>query len=207
MALTRKFLSALGIESDKIDEIITAHTETVDGLKEQRDQFKADAEKLPDVQKELETTKTELDSLKESAEKNGNNPYKEEYDKLKAEFDKYKEDQSAKEVLANKTSAYKALLKEAGISEKRIDSIIKVSADAIDKLELKDDGSVKDSENIVKGIGEEWADFKVQEGKVGANTSVPPANNGGEPRAKSRAAQLASEYHANLYGSNNSKED
>ena len=28
MALTRKFLSALGIESDKVDEIISAHTET-----------------------------------------------------------------------------------------------------------------------------------------------------------------------------------
>ena len=30
MALTRKFLAALGIEADKIDEIINAHSETVD---------------------------------------------------------------------------------------------------------------------------------------------------------------------------------
>ena len=44
MALTRKFLSALGIEEDKVDEIIKAHTETVDALKEQRDELKADAE-------------------------------------------------------------------------------------------------------------------------------------------------------------------
>ena len=32
MALTRKFLTAMGIEDDKIDEIITAHSETVNAL-------------------------------------------------------------------------------------------------------------------------------------------------------------------------------
>ncbi len=35
MALTRKFLAALGIEDDKVDEIIQAHTETVNGLKDE----------------------------------------------------------------------------------------------------------------------------------------------------------------------------
>ena len=51
MALTRKFLSALGIEADKIDEIINAHSETVDALKEERDNFKSNAEKYADIQK------------------------------------------------------------------------------------------------------------------------------------------------------------
>ena len=50
MALTRKFLKALGIEDEKVDEIISAHTETVDALKAERDGYKADAEKLPGVQ-------------------------------------------------------------------------------------------------------------------------------------------------------------
>ena len=44
MALSRRFLAALGIESDKVEEIITAHAETVDALKAERDEFKADAE-------------------------------------------------------------------------------------------------------------------------------------------------------------------
>ena len=35
MALTRKMLKALDIEGDKADQIIEAHTDTVDGLKEQ----------------------------------------------------------------------------------------------------------------------------------------------------------------------------
>jgi hypothetical protein len=53
MALTRKFLKAMGIEEEKIEQIIDAHTETVNALKEERDNFKADAEKLPNVQKQL----------------------------------------------------------------------------------------------------------------------------------------------------------
>ena len=44
MALKRNFLSALGIEADKIDEIINAHAETVDALKEERDEYKKKAE-------------------------------------------------------------------------------------------------------------------------------------------------------------------
>ena len=39
MSLTRKFLSAMGIEEDKIEQIIDAHTDTVNALKEARDGF------------------------------------------------------------------------------------------------------------------------------------------------------------------------
>ena len=45
MALTRKFLEALGIEQAKIDEIISAHTEVTDALKADRDSYKEKAEK------------------------------------------------------------------------------------------------------------------------------------------------------------------
>ena len=76
MALTRKFLSALGIEQDKIDEIITAHTETVDALKEQRDEYKEQAESVPNLTKELE-------DLKEQAEANKTDEWQEKYDTLK----------------------------------------------------------------------------------------------------------------------------
>ena len=57
MALTRKYLKALGIEDEKIEQIIEAHTETVDGLKNERDGFKASADKLAEVQKELDGLK------------------------------------------------------------------------------------------------------------------------------------------------------
>ena len=37
MALSRKFLAALDIPAEKIDEIIKAHSDTVEALKEERD--------------------------------------------------------------------------------------------------------------------------------------------------------------------------
>lgn len=170
MALTRKFLAALGIEDDKVDEIIQAHTDTVNGLKDEIEKYKADAEKLPAVTKERDDLK------KASEETDGKNPYKVKYDALKEDFAKYKQDIEAKESKAKKDSAYKALLKEAGVSEKRIDAILRVSD--VDALELEADGQVKNHDDMVKSIKSEWSDFIVSEGKGGATTATPPAGNG-----------------------------
>lgn len=190
MALTRKFLQAMGIDADKIDEIIAAHTETTNALKEERDGYKADAEKLPGVEKER-------DDLKAAAEKNKDNPYKAQYEDLKKEYDDYKADVEAKQTKASKTAAYKALLKEAGVSEKRIDAITKVSD--IDALALQDDGKLKDSDKLLNSIKEEWADFIVTEEKRGADEKKPPKNEGGEG-GKSRAAEVAAKFYHNVYG-------
>ena len=57
MALTRKALKAMGLTEEQVDSIIEAHTETVDGLKSQVNAYKADAEKLPGVEKELNDLK------------------------------------------------------------------------------------------------------------------------------------------------------
>lgn len=196
MALARKFLVALGIEPEKIDEIIDAHTETVNALKEERDKYKKDAEALPEVQKER-------DELKEAAEKNPDGIYKQQYEDLKTEYDKYKADVEAKAVKAQKTELYRKLLKDAKVSEKRIDSILRVSD--VDALELDKDGNVKDADAVTKKIAEEWADFVVKEEAQGAKTQTPPVNNGVKVSGtQSRAAELAAKYRANLYGGENS---
>lgn len=170
MALTRKFLAALGIDNDKVDEIIQAHTDTVNGLKDEIEKYKADAEKLPAVEKELK----ELND--EKAQYEGKNPYKVKYEALKEEYADYKKGVDEKESKAKKDSAYKALLKEAGVSEKRIDAVLKVSD--VDGLEFDDEGKVKNSADLVKAIREEWSDFIVSEGKDGAKTPTPPAGSG-----------------------------
>lgn len=169
MSLTRKFLSALGIEDDKVDEIINAHTETVNALKEQRDGFKADAEKLPAVQKEL-------DDMKAAAEKNGKDAYKVKYEALKEDFEAYKKEQTEKESRAKKEKAYRELLAEVGISEKRIGSVLKVSD--VDAIEFDDEGKVTNADALKKGIGEEWADFVVKKDTVGASTPNPLSSGG-----------------------------
>lgn len=57
MALSRKSLKAMGLTDEQVDSIIEMHAETVDGLKEEIHKYKADAEKLPGVQKELDDLK------------------------------------------------------------------------------------------------------------------------------------------------------
>lgn len=171
MAFTRKFLSAMGIEADKVDEIINAHIEVVDGLKEERDNFKKDAEKLADVEKELTKAKEKLAKNGE-----GETVAKEDYDKLKKEYDDYKADITAKNTRTEKENAFRELLKSVGVSEKRFNAIIKVSD--IDGLELDKDGKIKDAEKHTENVKSEWADFIETTTTKGANTANPPANNG-----------------------------
>ncbi len=124
---------------------------------------------------------TEIDNLKgekqnaedkvTSAEK-----WKTKYDALKEDFEAYKNDIAAKETKAIREDAYTELLKKAGISDKRLKSVLRVSD--IDNLEMVD-GKFKDEDAIVKGIKEEWADFITTTETHGASTSTPPANNGG----------------------------
>lgn len=167
MAFTRKFLSALGIDADKVDEIISAHTEVTDALKQERDGYKADAEKLTAVQ-------TELDALKQTTD--GKNTWRVKYDALKEDFDQYKHDVEAKAAKASKEDAYKKLLEDAGVSPKRIAAILKVSD--LDSIEIDDSGAIKDADKVKDGIKEEWADFIQTTQTKGANTATPPTSTG-----------------------------
>ena len=54
MAVSRAMLEGMGLTKEQASAIIEAHTETIDGLKKQRDEYKADADRLKDVQKELD---------------------------------------------------------------------------------------------------------------------------------------------------------
>ena len=167
MSLTRKMLKAMGIEEEKIDQIIEAHSETVDSLKADRDNYKEDAEKLKDVQKELDDMKAK-----------GDDGWKEKHDRLKDEFDKYKTDVQAKETKAAKEAAYRAILKDANLSEKGVEKAIKYAD--WDKIELGEDGKLKGANDHIKAVREEWAEYVTTTTTTGAKTSNPPANNGGK---------------------------
>ncbi len=173
--LTRKFLKGMGLSDEQVDSIIDQHTETVDGLKEQIKEYKADAEKVPGLEKKLAEAQADLDTEKKSS-------WKVKYDALKEDFDAYKSEQTAKETHKAKESAYRALLTEAGISEKRIAAVLRVSD--VDSVELDDDGKVKGADKLKDGIKEEWGDFIQTASESGAKTPNPPANNGGGTMTK-----------------------
>ena len=176
MALTRKFLAAIGIDEDKVDEIISAHSETVTGLKGEIDKYKAEAEKVPALEKDLKEAKQAMDNGDKSPYKVKYEAMVEEKEALQKQFDDYKADIEAKKTLQSKTDAYRAILKEAGVSEKRIDSIIKISDEAIGKIEFDEKGATKDAEAIKKAIADEWSDFIQTTDKKGAQTATPPAS-------------------------------
>ena len=167
MAFTRKMLKAMGIEDEKIEQIIDAHSETVDALKADRDTYKEDAAKLAAVQKELDALKAK-----------GDDGYKAKYEAEKAAHDALKADIAAKEAKKAKTDAYRELLKGANIDEKRIATILRAEAPTIDKIELDADGKIKNAEQYTASIKSDWADFIVTQSAKGANTATPPANGG-----------------------------
>lgn len=136
---------------------------------------------------------TEIDALK--AEKNdaedkvtNAEKWKTKYDALKEEFTSYKNDVSAKETKATRSNAYKELLKQAGVSEKRLDSVLKVSD--IDSLEMGEDGKFKDADKLIENIKTEWADFITTTETRGAKTSTPPTNNGGGKMTKAEIMKI-----------------
>lgn len=167
MGFSRKMLKAMNIEEDKIEQIIDAHSETVDALKADRDAYKEDAAKLAAVQKELDELKAK-----------GDDGYKAKYEAEKAAHDALKADIAAKETKKAKTDAYRELLKGANIDEKRIATILRAEAPTIDKIELDADGKIKNAEQYTESIKSDWADFIVTQSAKGTNTATPPANGG-----------------------------
>ena len=149
MALTRKMLKAMGIEEEKIEQIIDAHTETVDALKESVSQYKEKAQKADGLQKALDEANEKLGDP-------DNSEWEDKYKALEKEYADYKEEIKNKEVVQAKETAYKKLLTDAGVSEKRIDTILKVTD--LSKMEFAK-GEFKESDKLVETIKEEWADF------------------------------------------------
>lgn len=180
MALSKSMLRGYGLNEEQVQAIIDGHMESVTGLQDEVEKYKSQAET---AQKKVTGVQKELDELKETVEKNGDkNPYKVKYDALKEEFDAFKADTEKKATKAVKEEAYRALLKDVGVSEKRIAAVLKVSD--IDGVELDKDGKIKGADKLKESIKEEWADFITSTGTEGAKTPNPPAGAGGGKKTK-----------------------
>ena len=186
MAFTRKMLKAMGIEDEKIDQIIEAHTDVTDALKADRDKYKSDAEKLDEVQKLY-------DDLKKEVEEKGDDSYKEKYEKEHKDFEDYKASIDAEKLNTKKVAAYKALLKKAGIKEKIIDLIVKGTS--MDDIELDDKDEIKEADTRMDNVKKEYADYIVKTKDEGEDPETPPGAG-----QLSRAAQLAQKHNERLYG-------
>ena len=167
-AALRKIFEGAEIEvpKDVLGQICDLHTSSMDGL----------PETIKELKGKLKVAEQERDAAKAKVPVDGEETIsKAEYDKLKGEFDKYKTDVQEKETHNKKVEAYKAILKDANLSEKGVEKAIKYAD--WDKIELDTDGKLKGANDHIKAVREEWAEYVTTTTTTGAKTSTPPANN------------------------------
>lgn len=201
MAFTREFIRKLAKESEIelpkefIDGLMTEHANVRDGYAEE--QVKAALANQP---KPKPTDSEEYKALQKK------------FDDEKAAHDKLKTEVATKETNGKKSDALKAMLKAAGYSEKGVDKIAKYG-NYLDGVELDENGSIKNSDALIKAISGEWGEYIETKTATGAQTATPPTGYGTGANSKStgRAKLLAQQYQENNYGvsktQNSSKEE
>ena len=167
MALTRKSLKAMGLTDEQVDSIVEMHTETVDGLKDKLKTAEDKANKLDDVQKELDGLKA-----------NSGDDWKSKYEKEYTDFESYKKGITEKETKAAKEKAVKAYFEGKNITGANLDIAMRGCRDEIGALELDGD-QIKDTAALDALVNGTFAGLVVTKTVQGAQTANPPANNGG----------------------------
>lgn len=159
MALTRKFLEALGVPEAAVSAIIDEHTAVTSRMQAEIDTAKKDAEQLPVIQKELDDLKAE--------------DYKGKYESEKKEHDALKTSIAAEKSKSAKESALKAYFEGKNIKDGNL--AIAMRGVSLDSIELDGDKikDTKDLDALVDG------DFKPL-----VSTGKDTSKGGGEKKAK-----------------------
>ena len=165
-------LSEFGLPVENLDkaaeEICGRHSADLDSIKEQRDNYKKDAEAFAEVKKELDALKA----------KNGDD-YKAKYESEKKAFEDYKADVTAKQTKAAKEAAAKAYFEAKNITGANLSIAMRGARDEINGIELDENGKIKDAKALDELVAGEYAGLVGVISTKGAKTANPPANNGG----------------------------
>lgn len=167
MALTRSMLKGMQLTDEQVSAIIDAHTETVNALKEQRDDFKRQRDELKETADKLPTIQKELDDLK-----NGED-FKAKWQQAVKDLNDYKTDVANKEKLAKVKAAYKNLLTEKKVGDKYIDSVMGVTD--YSGMALDADGKLTNVETLSNEIENRWGGFITTTREQGAPVETHPA--------------------------------
>jgi molecular chaperone GrpE (heat shock protein) len=193
MAFTRSEIREILGEAhtDEIaQKLITLHRSVVDPIKDDLDsakrdatKWKTEADKLPDLQKQLEEAKKGED-------------WKAKYEKEKSDFDAYKTKITQDAETAKVKAAYKKLLTEEKISEKSLDAVLNVTD--YSKMKLKEDGTLDGVEDLKKDIADKWGGFKVTARQRGEKVDNPPT--GAPGGSDSNVREYVRKLHEARYG-------
>ncbi len=194
MPLTQAMLKAMGIEDEKRDQIIEAHQDVLsdikkerDDLREQVDGLKGEAAKVAELQKNLEEAKAKIPT----------EDWQAKYEESVKELEAYKAKTEADKAEAEKKSLYRALLREVGVDEKRIDAIVKVTD--MGSITVSD-GAIAESDALKESVAGEWAAFIPQKGEEGAKVDTPQQTQQTGTGADPATVQRLAERHERLYG-------
>ena len=158
------------------NRLVALHLGVVDPLKDDLTKYKADAEKLPGVQKEL-------DDLKAA----GDDGYKEKYEKEHSAFETYKSDVMAKESKAAKEKAVRAYFESKNITGANLDLAMRGCGEEMAALEL-DGEKIKDTKSLdalVDGTYKGLVSKQTVRFDTGARF-----NGGGKPMTKDEIMQI-----------------
>lgn len=179
MALTRKLLKGMGLTDEQVDTIIEAHTDTVDGLKADISKFKADAEKLPGVQQEL-------DALRAA----GDGGFKAKFEKEHSDFEAYKADISKKETRAAKEKAVRAYFESKGITGNGLDIAMRGSSSEVEGVELAD-GKIKDTTALDDLVGGTFKGLISTTTVTGSGAATPPSTTSGRTYSRAEIGKMS----------------
>ena len=135
MALTRKFLAAMGIEDAQVQAIIDAHMETVSGLQDEIKGYKDTITKAQADSQTLATVQTELDELKKA-------DYKGKYEAEKTAHEALKTSVENEKTKGAKEAALKAYFESKNIKAGNLN--IAMRGVSLDDIELEED-KIKDT--------------------------------------------------------------
>ena len=168
----------MGLEEKQVESIIEANAASIEGIKADRDKYKEQAQRVPDLQRQLEEAKAASDDSE----------WEQKYQDEHQAFEDFKVQVATEKAEADKAQAYRGMLMAAGIDPKRIDAIMRVTD--LSQVEMED-GKLKDTEKLQESAKQEWADFVVKSNTQGSNPATPPTKpspnvEGGDPEVARR---------------------
>ena len=153
------------------DEICGRHKADLDGIKEERDEYREKLNGFDQMKADFETAKSDLKTAQDALK--AAEPYKEKYDKEHADFEAFKADAAGKEIKAKANEALTKLLTDQGYSATGIAKIVKYGGLT---PEFDNDGNITNTDALMQSVSAEWGEYHNSPVKTeGVQTAQPPA--------------------------------
>ena len=194
----QQLLAKYDMPADKLEdaanELCKLHSVDYESICEERDQYKADAEKLPKVEEQLKKATADYEAVKK---------YETMYNDINAEHEKLKTEISTKAAKEKADAAIIEWAKSKGYSEAGAKKIAKYGGYG-ERIKFDEDGKPTNLDELESDVAAEWGEYK-GETKTETHKETNPMTGGATPK-QSLAAKYYTEYQNRLYGTKTAAE-